>query len=133
MIGLLKGLFSTPKAVDTASNVVNGAVKGIDALFFTKEEKAHFSQQTMETWLKMQTVTANENSIRSITRRKLAVGFCQVFLFFLIVGGVLYLYRPDWGLHFLGLAKQLSPSTLLILGFYFGYYAVSNIVSKVKK
>ena len=127
-------IFTTSeKAIDTAANIINGAVSGLDALFFTEEEKAKVSQQTMDTWLKMQAAIADESSVRSITRRRIAQAFIYTFLLFLIVGGILYPFNVEWATHVLGLAKQMTTPVLVILGFYFGYFAISNVVGAAKK
>lgn len=120
------------KAVDAVSNIANGAVSGIDALFFTEEEKAEFSKETMKVWLEVQKVTAGESSIKSITRRLLACAFIAVYLIHLLGASIAYQFSKEYSTHLFNTAKSMNVIVMTIVIFYFGYYAVSNVM-KAKK
>jgi hypothetical protein len=125
----LSNIFTGSKA---GGGIVSGAIKGIDALIFTEEEKAKFSQEVMKVWLDVQKVTANESSIRSVTRRILAVGFIISYLFLILAGCAVYKWDPVYSQFLFDTAMSLNTPVLTIIIFYFGYYAVSNII-KAKK
>jgi hypothetical protein len=125
----LTGLFTGSKA---GTGIVTGAIKGIDALIFTDEEKANFSKEVMTLWLDVQKVTANESSIRSVTRRILAVGFIASYLFLVLGGCAVYKWDVAYSQFLFDTAMSLNTPVLTIIIFYFGYYAVSNII-KAKK
>lgn len=133
-------LSTSKKAVDIADKLIDGAVSGLDALVFTEEEKAEhglkiMAQKTkvMDLWLKMQSVTANENTAKSITRRILAVMVITVFLGFLIFAVGVFKFYPDWAKFSLQAAGNLSTGFTAIIIFYYGYYAVGNILAKKKE
>ena len=122
MFNWFKGIFSTPKVVDTGLGLIESGVKGIDALFFTEEEKAKQSQETYETWLEVQRVLANESTVRSITRRILAVSVMGTFLLFLIVAAFAWPFAKEWAAFLLSLSKSLSQLVLAVAVFYFGVH-----------
>jgi hypothetical protein len=123
---------TSTKAVDTVANIANGAVSGIDKLFFTEQEKAEFSAKTMQVWLEVQKVTAGESSIKSITRRLLAVAFIVVYLTLILASCIVWQFNPEYAKHVFQTAQTLNTPILTIIIFYFGYYAVSNVI-KAKK
>lgn len=132
-MGLFSWLRTSEKAVDTGLDLVKKGADGIDMLIFTDEEKARFSAETMQLWLKTQEVIKDESSIRSVTRRILAVAIVGEFLLFLLMAGVGFLFNVGWAKYLLMLAQELSGLAMLVAGFYFGYYAVSNVVKQAKK
>lgn len=130
MFGFLKGLFAAPKAIDTGLNIIEKGAEGIGKLIFTDQEKAELSQKTFETWLKVQEVTSSESSIRSVTRRILAVMILGTFLLFLLGAAISWPLIPAWSVFLLSLAKELSNLALAVAVFYFGYYGVKQITGK---
>lgn len=132
-MGLFSFLKSSDKAVDIADKVVDGAVKGIDALFFTAEEKSAASLKAIEFWIEAQRVTLSENSIRSITRRYLAWMIISVFLLLGVFAVAIYRFDPEWSAYALGVMKQLGFMAGAVTVFYFGYYGFKQIVGEKKK
>jgi hypothetical protein len=130
MFGFLKTLFSTPKAIGTGLELIEKGATGIGKLVFTEQEKAELSQKTFETWLDVQKVIGSESSIRSITRRILAVLIMGTFLSFLVGSAIAWPFIPAWSAFLLGLAKELSNLVLAVAIFYFGYYGVKQIAGK---
>ena len=129
-MSFLSFLKTSDKALDTAANVVNGAVSGIDALFFTEEEKSKASLEVVELWLKMQDVTANENSARSITRRYLAFGFLSLFILLILFGTGIWKWYPEWAAFVFSVVKSISNIILAIVIFYFGYFGIKEVLKK---
>ena len=132
-MGFFSFLKTSDKAVDTVSNVIDAGVKGIDALFFTNEEKSQASMKVTQLWIKMQEAMANENSAKSITRRYLAFGFCgeHIFLGLLMIG--VWPWFPKYSAYILEFIKTQTSIILAIVIFYFGYWGVQQIIDKVKK
>jgi hypothetical protein len=125
-LGVFSKLFGSAKTVDT---LVDGAVKGIDALVFTEEEKSEAHRETFQLWLKMQEVVSQESSVRSVTRRILAVMIVGTFLFFLISAAVAYPISIDYAKFLLSLAKELGGLTLAIGCFYFGVHLIRGLTN----
>ena len=150
------------KIIEGGLDLAKMAGKGIDALYYTDEEKAENAMKITEGKTELiksindhVRTTYKENSIRSITRRYLA---------WVIIGnGILLswasLLSYAVGAYYTGYGKgviqddknitaqawfNVSNQAWQILGFwgvaigsviicYFGYYGISNIVSKVRK
>ena len=131
---------SSKTAVDTAANVVNSAVNGIDAVFYTDQEKAEnvierikLFQQGYSIWLEAQKVLINETTPRSITRRILAVLILGAFLLLILAAGGIYFVNIEWAKWLIECSGYLKGLAITVGVFYFGYYAVNNIVEAVKK
>jgi len=131
-MGFFSFLTSSSKALDIADKLVDGTVSGIDKLFFTDEEKAEMSQKGLELWIEIQKVTANESSIRSITRRILAIFIVGDFLLLLTASAAIYKFDPSWAQQIYNCANALTTLVLTIAAFYFGYYAAQGIIGQIK-
>jgi len=130
---LFGGSNSADKVVNTGCGLLESAASGIDKIFFTDEERSDASQATFKLWLEGQTVLRDENSIRSITRRILAVAFCSVYMFLLLVGIVLYRFDPEWGKLCFEIAQILTNVVLTVVFFYFGPNMIGRAISQAKK
>lgn len=124
---------SSEKAVEIAGNIANASIAGIDKIIFTDEERAEMGIKRMQTWLEVQKALAEENSIRSITRRIVAVTMIGLFGLLLLSGAVLYRVDPGWSEFLLKLCGQMFEVVLLIVIFYFGWYGVKGVVGEAKK
>ena len=107
-----------------AETIIEGAVSGIDALILTDEEKIQYKQGAYELWLKLQEITANESSARSISRRVLAVMIMGSFLILLFVAAVAYPFSIIYAKFLLSLAAQLNTLVLGVGGFYFATHLI---------
>lgn len=133
MLGWLKGLFSTPKLAEAAGDVIKGAVNGIDKLFYTDEEKAENAQKAFGLWLKAQEILIHESSVRSMTRRYLAIMIVGVFLFLILFAAILFAFGVTTAKEVFACAKAISGLTFMVAAFYFGYYGIQQAVAAVKK
>jgi len=131
-MGLLALLGMAPKVAETADKIVDGAIKGIDALFFTDEEKSRASLEAINLWIKTQEVIANENTARSITRRILAVMIIAFNLLAMLFTIAIYPFNIAWATFTLGLLSQFGFATGAVVVFYFGYYGFKQIVGEKK-
>lgn len=129
----LTGAQTADKAMDSANNLIDHAASGLDKLFFTEQEKAQVSLETARLHLKLIESTMNESSIRSITRRVLAWMIMGGFLFLIISCAAVYKFDSDWAKFIFQCAGQIYELVLMVGFFYFGYYAVSSVVKKVKE
>ena len=125
----IKALMGTPKIVSTVADTVKSGVSMLDNAFFTDQEKSAASIKFTELWLAIQKATANENSIKSVTRRILAWGIMGTFLFLILSACAIYKFDPAWAIFIKDSIKdtQLGWLVVAVGVFYFGYYAVSNM------
>jgi hypothetical protein len=128
----VSGLFTGSKAVDAVKTVTNAAIEGLDNWNFSDEEKAKYAKKMMGVWIEVQKATANENSLKSITRRFLAVGIIYVYLFIVLLACLVYKLDSEYSAFLLEVARSLNYLVFPVSVFYFGYYAWKNII-KAKK
>ena len=139
-MGILDFFTASKTATETAKNVVDGTIAGIDKAFYTSEEKAENLQKRLELfqqgysiWLEAQKVLVNETTPRSITRRWLAVLILGSFLVLILAAGGAYMFNLAWAEWLIKCSGYLKGLAMTVGVFYFGYYAVDNIVAAVKK
>lgn len=135
-MGFFRSLFAAPKTADKVADmgktIVDGAVSGIDAIFYTDEEKAAAKQKASETVLKFWDSIARENTQQSIARRQLARMTFQVFFFFLLAGAGLYKFDTQWSGFMFQCADKIMFLVSAIGVIYFGPHQLSK-VAKWKK
>ena len=129
-MGLLSWLKTSDKVVDTAADLAIKGANGIDALFFTAEEKSVASLKMVELWIETQRVIRDENTARSITRRILAVIIMGFVVLLGLASAVLYNFNIEWATWCLSIIKEYSFLVGAVSVFYFGYYAVKQITGK---
>ena len=144
----LSALFSnSDKAVSTGLDLASRAADGIDAIFYTDEEKAATSIERMKLKLKVADgvrkfveTTQSENSMRSVTRRIIAwvvIGLNVLLTAYYVIvctAAVLWTSKAEkmtWlANRILDALEYWGAATVAIVTFYFGYYAISNVVGK---
>jgi len=120
-MGFFSFLSGSNKAMETADNVVDGAIKGIDALFFTDEEKSRASVEVIELVLKRAELAVNESSVRSIP-----------YILMTIAAIVIYKIDLEWAEFILDVMGQWKFIIGAIVLWFFGSYGVGYIVDKSK-
>lgn len=123
-------LLGTPKIVSTVAETVKSGVGMLDNAFYTDQEKAANSLKMTDTWLKIQKAIADENSIRSITRRILAWGILVNFLIIIDVGVYLVVAGNTNKVNALKtfiIDTKMGWMALSVVIFYFGYYGIQAI------
>ena len=123
---------SNDKVVDMAGKTVDGVIAGVDKLFFTDEEKSEASQKTIDTYLEFMKLATDENSVRSMTRRVLAVMILGSFLVMLVAAAIMWRFDPQWAGFVLGCAKSIDNLVLAIGIFYFGPYQLTKMFQAKK-
>ena len=107
-MGFFSFLSGSTKAVETIDTLVTGAVSAIDKVVFTDEEKADGIRGVIDVVIKRIELAAGESSIRSITRRIIAIMFCGSFLSLLLGSGAVYPWFKEWALHLYNLSNVLK-------------------------
>jgi hypothetical protein len=149
-MGFLSWMFGTPKAFEKTAETVGKTIdwvgKGVDAAWYTDEEKAADLKASQKDIRDMILKLQDEYTPRSITRRIIAVfvvGTTVLHLTVAIVLAILGALKPvmvngvnawDKSLEItLGLIGQEVNITMIIVFFYFGYYGAVGVVQAVKK
>ena len=122
------------KTAETGSKIVetatNGIVRGVDALFFTDEEKSVANQKAFETILEFHKQFATENSEQSKARREIAKMFVVMYagvlglgIGFILIGDITRLNQLIALLAALGFALIIGS----IIATYFVPYQFSRL------
>lgn len=130
----IKAIFGTPKIVGAVADTVKSGMTMWDKSKFTDQEQSEMSLESGKLWLKIQEATANENSIRSITRRVLAWLIMGIFLFLVISACVIWRFNPEWAEYIKNMIidSQLGWLTMSVGIFYFGSHFISGHLKKSK-
>ncbi len=122
------------KVVDIAGDGIKAVTSGIDELYYTDEEKAQARDKIFKMWADHQVTALQESSIRSITRRKLAVGIVQIYLFLVLFGTIVWKIDREWAAYVFSVVGSMSALMLMVTGFYFGPYLVGrDIIKRIKE
>ena len=110
-----------------AEQVLDGAMKGLDAIVYTDEEKSAARQKLMDNWLELQKALGEETTVRSVTRRILAVLIVVPFVVLILAAAVVYKFDLEYAKFLLALAEsQFGWLVLGVAGFYFGPYMMQR-------
>ena len=91
-MGFLKKAFSwLASGPNAAQKVLDAGISGIDKIWYTDEEKADARQKLTDDWIKLQPILQQETTVRSVTRRMLALLFCISYILILFAGVLLLL------------------------------------------
>ncbi len=130
-------LFSGEKTVEKAVNLVDDSVRGvggwIDEQQFTEQEKAENRQRLMDFRLKVLSKTADESSVRSISRRILAWTIVGVFLMLVVTAAIGTVLGALWVKGVVTLINAMSSSYLAVTSFYFVSHIGNSWIEKAKK
>jgi hypothetical protein len=136
-MGILGALFGSKKVVETGADIVKMGAKGIDALFYTDEEKAETVAARAELKLKYAELnlehvkaTLGESTVRSMTRRYMAWGLYALGAFLTVYSLLAYtigaIYNKEAYVAVSGRALELLqvwwPIIFAAGAFYFGVH-----------
>lgn len=151
MLSWFGKIFGTGEALNqglkTIDTVAEGAVKGVDALFFTEEEKSNQSVKVLGMKMAMVKALQDEFAPRAITRRILAiiiVGSTFFHFNLAVFMGIMANLYPKWvkvgektinawdgALQFtISIIVQEVKIAMVVVFFYFGYYGVKAIMKQ---
>ena len=128
--GWITGAQQVDKAMDIAKDATSGIIAGIDAAFFTDEEKSRAALLITEAGIRMVEATQGESTVRSVTRRVLAWMIMGTFLFLVLFAALIWKVDTAWALHVLECVKALGSLALAVGIFYFGYYGIKQLRDK---
>ena len=114
-------LFSWFKTAKSADTIVEGFVKGADALFYTDEEKAQALERTQGLWLDALKLDADASNVRSVTRRWIAlITVVHYFLWIDLMIG-LYIFNKTAEAKFCyDVVTDVFWLIFAVVSFYFG-------------
>ena len=117
---------------EKVSKMASAVGEFIDEQEFTKEEKAKHNIAIAEAMQKFVSSTAGENTVRSQTRRHMALAVMATFLFWFSVQIILHIFGLEDSATFIREQITAAPFSYLVGGvgaFFFG----SHLVRSVKK
>jgi len=134
-LGFITSLLGSKKGMDTVSSTLGHVASGLDKLHFSEEEKSDAHMKGFDFYIEYMKTQSDQSSVRSRTRRWLAVGIIGNFLVLLNTSAVLYIVydSKEKASHILELANTLSWAVSAVVIFYFGYYGIKKIVESAKK
>lgn len=115
---LFAAIFGSSKNTET---IVNGAVAGLDKLFFTDEEKSEASAKVADWYLKYLAATQPQN----LARRFIAIIVVGLWALLVLAGVAAYPFSASFSLFvFDTLGEVVNTPFSIIIGFYFAAHVV---------
>jgi len=115
---MLRALFGSPKAV---GKVTDAAIKGLDALVLTKEEKLVFNAELREWYLKYLAATEPQN----VARRLIALMVTALWLALIAAGVIVWPLSAEFSAYvFRAVGESVNVPFSIIIGFYFATHAI---------
>ncbi len=126
MFGAIKSLFGASK---TSEKIVDGAISGLDAMFFTKEEKSRAGLKVLDFQLAYAKATSGQN----LARRLIAVMITGLFCFLVLFGVGVWWINTEYSQFIFDTVKDLVLKPfMIILGFYFLTATVRSVIGGKK-
>ena len=113
-------LLGLDKGLETVDNVANHIATGIDKATFTEQEKSQANLKLVDAQIRFMEAQGDENSVRSKTRRVLAIIIILPPVLYTLASAVLYKIDKDYSEHLLSLVTEWKWEILAVIGFYFG-------------
>ena len=120
---IIGAIFGSSKNTET---VVNGAVSGIDKLFYTKEEKAENAVKMSEWFLRYLEATQPQN----LARRFIALIIVCLWALLILAGVALYKLDQAYSRFIFEVLRDIVMNPfLIVMGFYFAAHVVRTAMS----
>jgi len=117
-MGILRRIFSRP---EDATKIIDGATKGLDKIFFTKEERADANIKLSEWYLKYLSATEGQN----LARRFIAIIVVAIWGTLVVFGvAVRWISYEMSDFVFRVLTDIVMTPFSIVIGFYFLTHAV---------
>ena len=113
----------------TAEKVVDGAISGIDAMFYTDEEKARANQQILD-W-KLQYASATQGM--SISRRVITFTISAAWLLLVLLTVAVGLLMGGESAEVTFLMKIMVDVVMQPFSIIVGFYFLAHVVSSARK
>ena len=110
---ILSAIFGSSKNTET---IVDGAVAGLDKIFFTAEEKSDASAKVAEWYLKYLAATQPQN----LARRLIALVVVLLWALLVLVGVATYKFDSGFSMFVFDILRDVVNMPFqIIIGFYF--------------
>jgi hypothetical protein len=124
---IIGAIFGSQKNTET---IVEGAVKGLDSMFFTKEEQAEYRQKGAEWFLEYLKATQPQN----LARRLIALMVVALWSILILAGVSAWPWYQSYADYiFEVLAEVVMTPFLMIMGFYFAAHVVRSFADGKKR
>jgi ABC-type multidrug transport system fused ATPase/permease subunit len=130
VMGIFSFLKSNKKTVD---KVVDGAISGIDKIFYTNEEKAEARKELAEGVQEFVKTSLNENTARSRTRRVIAIMIMGVFLLLILGAAAAFPFNNEYSRFLFEIVGDMSTFALMVAAFFFGAHMLGRDIVGGKK
>jgi len=132
LFSFITGAKQVDKALDIGEKVSTGIMSGIDKAFYTKEEQAINGIKVMDSQLEFIKMALSESSIRSVTRRVIAIIIMTLFSFAFMFTVLVWKYDPGWAEHCIQTVVKFSLGelTFMVGVFFFGSHALASFVKR---
>lgn len=121
---IIGAIFGSSKNTET---IVNGAVSGLDKMFFTKEEQAEYRQKGAEWFLEYLKATQPQN----LARRLIAMTIVMLWAFLVVAGVSMYKFDTGYSQFIFDVLRDIVMNPfLMIMGFYFAAHVVRSFTEK---
>lgn len=134
MLGFVKRLFSS---TDSMNKVVDGAMKGVGAVFYTEEEKATDRKEILKDVGKIIVDWVAASQGHRLARRLISVAITFMWLLLYFLAAVMSIVSTfvtnsaeirASGKELFDMAISMNGAVMLILGFYFAAPYMGDIV-----
>lgn len=126
-MNIFKQIFASSENTKT---IVDGAVSGVDKLFYTKEEKADNAKYMSEWFLRYLEASQPQN----LARRFIALIIVGLWAFLVLLAVMVYKIDESYSAYILGILKDVVSSPFVwIIGFYFAKHLISSAIGQAKK
>lgn len=123
-MGILSRIFAKP---EDATKIIDSAVKGLDAIFFTQEEKSVANQKLSEWYLKYLAATESQN----LARRFIAMVVVLLWALLVVLGIMIRWFNESMSdFIFKILVDVVMTPFSIVIGFYFLTHAVRAYTNK---
>jgi len=125
-VNIFAAIFGSKKNTET---LVDGAVKGMDALFYTDEEKAEGMAKTRDWFLRYLEASQPQN----LARRFIAIVVVGMWAFLVLLAAIAWQWSQDYADYVFSVITDavLTPFNIII-GFYFLAHLTRQLPRKGK-
>lgn len=132
LLSFLSGAKQADKLLDIGDKATSGIINGVDKMFYTAEEKSEAAQKITDTYLEFLKTTLSESSVRSITRRIVAVMIMALFSAAFLFTVAAWKLDREWAEFCLKTTSEFGVGnlTLMVAVFFFGTHALASFVRR---
>jgi len=132
-VGFFSWLSGSDKVMDIVEKGADGLFAGLDHLNFSDEEKHDANIQAIRLVVERAKQAISESSVRSMTRRLVALTFCFPFVAMSLFAVGIYHWDKELATFSLSVANSWKYIMIAIVIWFFGSYGVGYIIDKKKE